>query len=293
MRWPLIIIPLPLAACSSLPNVPAPWEPSESQLSEPTQPASAAAPGWTKVGTSVRGKSIEAVTLGSGPRHIYIIGGIHGDEPEGPAAATQLPAALLSDFISEAGEGATVRIVRDMNPDGTSSGTRGNTRGIDLNRNWPSRDYRAEKLPGSSAGRRAASELEITTIQADMTAFKPDLVVVFGTASTGRGPEISFVGRSATPAYDFSGGARAADARWRVLRDQRHIVPGSIESLVGTDMGKTVLAIEFKRGSDTATNVKSVRAGIVALATAQAAKPKPTQPDPTTPPVKAPILGGH
>src|SRR5438093_1211107 len=98
MRPPLFILFfLPLAACSSLPTVPAPWEPTETQSSEPTQPAEAEAPGWTKIGSSVRGKPIEAVTLGNGPRHIYVIGGIHGDEPEGPAAARALPLSLLPD----------------------------------------------------------------------------------------------------------------------------------------------------------------------------------------------------
>lgn len=291
MRWSPLLLLVPLASCSSLPEVPAPWEPTESQLAEPTQPAGAAAPGWIKIGTSVRGKPLEALTLGNGPKRIYIIGGIHGDEPEGPAVAARLPAALLSDFVSEAGERITLRIVRDMNPDGTSSGVRGNTRGIDLNRNWPSRDYRAEKLPGAGSGRRAASELEVATIQADLAAFKPDVVIVFGTASTGRGPEVSCVGRSPVAAYDFSGGARAADPRWRVLRDPRHIVPGSVESYVGNDLGKSVLAIDFKRGGDLATNVKAARGGILALGAAASTPKAKAKPAAESAPVKAPILG--
>jgi hypothetical protein len=290
MRPPYLLLLIPLASCSSLPSVPAPWDPTESQATEPSQPADAAAPGWVQMGTSVRGKAIEAVNLGNGPRRIYVIGGIHGDEPDGPAAASKLPAALLADFISEPGERVTVRLVRDMNPDGTSSGMRGNTRGIDLNRNWPSRDFRPEQLPGANAGRRAASELEVSTIRADLAAFKPDLVIIFGTAATGRGPEVSFVGRSPAPAYDFSAGARGTDPKWRVLRDQRRIVPGSIESLVGLDMGKTVLAVDFKRGSDVAANVKAVRAGLIGIATTPVvAANKP--PKPEGPPVKAPILG--
>ncbi len=291
MRWPLLVILLPLASCQTLSTVPAPWEPTESQLAEPSQPSSAAAPAWTKIGSSVRGKPIEAVTLGTGGRRIYVLGGIDGDEPEGPAAAADLPAALLPDFVSAA-DRATVRIVRDMNPDGTASGTRGNTRGIDLNRNWPSRDYLAETAPGSKAGRRAASELEITTIQADLTAFKPDVVIVFHSASTGRGPEVSFVGRSLTYAYDFSSAARQADPHWRVNPDQRHIIPGSIESLVGRDMGKPVLNVEFKRGSSPATNVKSARAGIAALMANSQAKAAPPPATPPAAPIKAPILGG-
>jgi murein peptide amidase A len=297
MRWAALILVLPMGACSTVEPIPTPWDPSETQLAEPSQPTEAAAPGWTRIGSSIRGKPIEAATVGSGPRRIYIIGGVHGDEPEGPAAAAGLPGALLREFISEAGERATVRIVRDVNPDGTALGTRGNTRGIDLNRNWPSKDFRAEGIPGSNAGRRAGSELEVSAVRQDLAAFKPELVVVFGTASTGRGPEVGYIGRSPLPAYDFSAAARKGDAHWRVNATARVATPGSVESWVGTDIGRTVLLVEFRRGSEAAANLRSVAAGVVALATGGAPRPPRASKaaDATKPeaPIRAPVLGGR
>jgi hypothetical protein len=128
-----------------------------------------------------------------------------------------------------------------------------------------------------------------------MAAFKPDLVILLGTAPTGRGPEVSFVGPSSARgfAYDFSAAARGADARWRVSPDQRFITAGSVESLVGRDMGRPVLAIEFWRGSEAATNAKAVQAGILALTgVGNAVADAPVAP-PDTPPPKTPVLGGH
>jgi murein peptide amidase A len=289
MRWILPSL-LVLAGCSSLPTIPAPWEPTETQLAEPTPVREAATPVWTRIGTSIRGKPIEAVTLGSGPRRVYVIGGMQGDEPEGPAAAAKLPGLLLGDLIAESGERATIRIVRDMNPDGTSSGTRGNTRGIDLNRNWPSRDYHPETRPAANAGRRAASELEINTVLDDLKAFKPDVVVVLGSAATGRGPAVIAPDR-APAAYDFSAAARREDPRWIVDRGPATVLPGSVQSLVGKDMKKVVLTVDLRRGSDTSTNARAIRAGLLTLTGTAKAAPRPTTT--ASEPLKAPILGGR
>jgi murein peptide amidase A len=269
MRWPklIILVPvLPLVSCAvEMPTIPAPWESTETQLGEPVAPSEAALPGWTKIGTSVRGKPIEAVTLGSGPRRVYIIGGVHGDEPEGPAAAGRMPAALLADMVGEAGARATVRIVRDMNPDGSASKTRGNTRGTDLNRNWPSRDFKPEGLPGRRGSTRALSELETMTIHKDMLAFKPDVVIVLRTAVMGRGPITGFNGPAKAMAFTFASAARGEDPRWRVSTERRYLDPGSVESLMGTDLKKPVLTLEFQRGREAEINAAAVRAGLLAM----------------------------
>lgn len=291
MRWILPSLLL-MSGCVSLPTIPAPWEPTETQLAEPTPVREAATPAWTRIGTSIRGKPIEAVTLGSGPRRVYVIGGMLGDEPEGPAAAEKLPGLMLGDLIAESGERATIRIVRDMNPDGTSSGTRGNTRGIDLNRNWPSRDYRPETRPAANSGRRAASELEVNVVLDDLKAFKPDVVVVLGSAATGRGPAVVCPDR-ATAAYDFSAAARGEDPRWVVDRAPSPVLPGSVQSLVGKDMKKSVLTVDLRRGSDAATNARAIRAGLLTLTGATAAKPAPRPTTTASEPLKAPILGGR
>jgi hypothetical protein len=262
MRWPLLFILIPLAACSQIQTIPAPWEPTERQNSEPQPVADAVAPSWTTIGTSIRGKPIEAVTLGSGPRRVYIIGGIHGDDPEGPAVASKLPLALVPDFVSKAGEKCTVRIVRDMNPDGSALKTRDNTRGVDLNRNWPSRDFQ----PDPKRGKRPLSELETTAVQKDLLAFKPELVIVFQTAVSGRGPDVSMEGAGPTLAYEFASSARTVDPRWRVDLNKRYRTPGSVESYVGRDLKVPVLNIDFRRGEDSQLSLKAIRTTLVEYA---------------------------
>lgn len=272
MRWAPIILAatLPLASCNieapTLPAIPAPWEPTESQSAEPTQPTEAGIPPWVRFGSSVRGKPLEALTLGSGPKRIYIIGGIHGDEPEGPAATGLLPREFMADMVGEAGQKATIRIVRDMNPDGTSAKTRGNTRGTDLDRNWPSKDFRPEALPGRYNGKRPTSELETTAVYDDLKAFKPDLVIIMRTAPLGRGQFIGFDGPARKLAYDFASAARNVDARWRVSVLDHETAPGSVNSLVGHDMGKPILTMWFQRGHEVATSARSIRAGVLAIA---------------------------
>lgn len=292
MRWPYaVIVTLTFAGCASAPDltmVPAPWDPVENQAAEPTQPSEAGLPQWEQIGMSVRGKPIQAMTLGHGPKRIYVVGGLHGDEPEGPRVAAKLPAALLRDLSGTAGERATVRIVRDVNPDGTALKRRGNTRGTDLNRNFPTRDFNPESLPGRRQGLRPASELEITALVADLKAFKPDVVLVFRTAQLGRGPVVAFDGPGLSGAYEFASAAREEEPRWRVSSDKTFVCPGSIDSLVARDMRRPVLSVEFRPGTEIGDAVKAVKSGIVAVGGGQgAARPSEAVP------AREPRLGGR
>lgn len=257
-RWPIAVLVLLVPACTT-PPIPAPWEATEPQSAAngvvPTE--SRPNPKWVRVGASVRGKSIEAMTVGSGPRRIYIIGGIHGDEPEGPVVAERLPEALLD---APELERATIRIVRDMNPDGTTARTRTNTRKVDLERNWPAKDFIADARSGS----RAASELEVSVLHRDLMSFNPDIVIVFQSANLP--PTISFQGSARILAHEFATSARRVDPRWRFNPEPRARIPGSIESLFGQDLGKTVVRVDFQRGRDADLNARSMVAGILAMA---------------------------
>ena len=62
--------------------------------------------------------------IGSGPRRVYVIGGYYGDQPEGPAVAAALP-ELLAGLAG--GESSTVRVLRDMNPDGSAAKIEGDS----------------------------------------------------------------------------------------------------------------------------------------------------------------------
>ena len=247
-----------LAGCTA-PSIPAPWEASENQFADPVElaPAEPTGPQWARVGSSVRGKQLQASTVGAGPRKIYIIGGMHGDEPEGPAAA-----ALLPEFLQSVGfEGATVRILRDANPDGTAAGTKLNTRGVDLNRNWPAKDY----VGGDRRhGIRPGSELETIAVQKDIEGFKPDLVIVC--TSSVRGPVIAFEGPTQMVAYEFAAAARREEPRWRLVPDRWKANPGSAESYAWLNLKKPVLSIELRRAEEPEVNCRALAAGVAAVA---------------------------
>jgi murein peptide amidase A len=105
-------------------------------------------------GRSVDGRPLQATRLGdpAAPRRVLVVGSVHGDEPGG----RHVTRALLR---RRPPAGVQWWIVRDLNPDGSSRGTRTNAHGVDLNRNFPHRwrpGPRGRNWPGS----RKASEPE-------------------------------------------------------------------------------------------------------------------------------------
>jgi len=131
------------------------------------------------VGRSVHGRPIVAL-LSSSPAPLLVVGAIHGDEPGSAqvlrAALTRVPAARLRAVV-----------VTVANPDGYAGRRRHNARGVDLNRNFPARDWGG---PGAvRPGARPASEPEAGALVDLVAAQRPrrlvalhqPLAVVLGT----------------------------------------------------------------------------------------------------------------
>lgn len=209
---------------------------------------------WESIGLSIRGKPIQATTIGSGPKRLYIVGGIHGDEPEGPEVAAALPAA----FGEMPGLGEwTIRVVRDMNPDGSGAGKKTNTRGVDLNRNWPSKDFK----PTPPYSKRPASELETIALKKDLERFKPDIVMVFHASHLG--PFFHGAGKDPKLAVKLAGGARLIDANWTTRQQLRYDTPGSLSTFLAEQKSLTAITVEFGRMKDASTNAAAIRAALL------------------------------
>lgn len=88
------------------------------------------------IGTSHLEAPIFSYILGEG-KEVLILGGIHGDEIEG-VAFTQ---ALLSEVLKRPIPGLSLHIIPQANPDGFLLKTRANAKGVDLNRNLPTKDW--------------------------------------------------------------------------------------------------------------------------------------------------------
>jgi murein peptide amidase A len=202
-----------------------------------------------------------ATTLGNGPRRIYLIAGIHGNEPEGALVLDELIDLLLAGDVPSR---CTLRIIHDMNPDGAAHATRYSGGGIDLNRNWPATNFR----PSRRTGPEPLSEPETRLVHADLQAFAPELVIVFH--STPRGPFVNFDGPAGELAEAFAAAATAAaepyqEPAWRVVPSMGYPTPGSLGSWIGVDQQIPILTIEFDRGQDGASALRAAHAGMQAV----------------------------
>lgn len=190
------------------------------------------------IGFSHQGRPLVVEMFGCGPVRVYIIGGIHGDETEGRTDLHELRMALAESPLT--GE-LTVRILHDMNPDGTAMKTRGNAADVDLNRNWPARNFRPAR--NNETGLSPLSEVETAAAHADITKFDPALILVMHSIRSG--PFVNFDGPASEPAAVFAG-----SAGWRVVPDMGYATPGSMGSYFGRDLGVPILTLEYKRGDE-------------------------------------------
>jgi len=174
----------------------------------------------------------------SGECHLLIHAGIHGEEPETTYALSR---ALRQ--LAEPPEHCAV--VLAANPDGITRGTRGNARGVDLNRNFPSKDWR----PGTvthrstiqdtsdvllSTGEEPLSEPETRALLALIRDLEPRAVVALHAPL-----------ECIDDANDSALGRRLAQRTGMPLvRDVGYPTPGSLGSW-GSDNGVPVVTYEF------------------------------------------------
>ena len=108
-------------------------------------------------------------------RPILLMGGVHGDEPEGVRLAMETlhwlkaqPSQTIAPWIC----------IPILNVDGITKQTRTNARGVDLNRNYPSKDWsptftKDRYFPGASR----ASEIEIQGVVEIIQSQRPRLII--------------------------------------------------------------------------------------------------------------------
>ena len=128
------------------------------------------------IGYSVQGRPIVAHRRsGDAPsRHVAVIGVIHGDETAGRKVTDALLRADLPANVE-------LTVISSINPDGEASGRRGNSNGVDLNRNFPT-GWISEGLSEYTAGDydpgpEPLSEPEARAALDWLAAERPDLTV--------------------------------------------------------------------------------------------------------------------
>lgn len=152
----LYLILLVCGGCSAVPGGPS-GEAGQSAgradaVTAPTQPVFAYR--VEIIGRSANGRSIPCRILGNGPDVTLILATIHGDESAGTPLVERLHVHLRDNpwLLKD----RTVLLVPVANPDGRSDKTRFNANGVDLNRNFPTENFR----PSTRHGAEPLSEPE-------------------------------------------------------------------------------------------------------------------------------------
>jgi len=169
---------------------------------------------------------------------LLLFAAIHGEEPE---TAFALSRALRQ--LPEPPQNCAV--VLAANPDGLMRATRGNARGVDLNRNFPARNWAQTLVTHRSTlddpsdvqlspGERAGSEPETQALLALIADLKPDAIIALHAP-------LACVD---DPAASALGAWLAKKTGMPLVRDIGYPTPGSFGSWAG-DNGVPVITYEF------------------------------------------------
>jgi len=241
------------AACATAPSepdsAPDPGSADESDLATDLTLSSADG-GWAledaprrpvrvEIGRSCRERPIEALDSGGDGPVVLVIGGIHGDEPTSAAVTGRLAGEVRSR--AELTEGLRLVVLVRTNPDGLAAGTRVNARGVDLNRNFPARNWRRAPNRSLRRGATPASEPETRALLELIARLEPALIVSIHSIGGGR------------HCNNYDGPARhLAEAMTKhngypTRASIGYPTPGSLGSWAGVDRGIPTVTLELPR----------------------------------------------
>lgn len=188
-------------------------------------------------GTTSSGLPIVAHRFGSsqGPR-VLVLGGVHGDEREGVEACLGLLNKWSQSFVYQ----LDVTLVPAFNTDGVLRASRGNARGVDLNRNMATKDWTSHvATPRYHPGPSANSEPETQALVRWLEEQQP----VFILSMHSWHPMLNRNGDCAGEAA-----AIAKCTGYKVEESIGYPTPGCLGTYSGLERGIPTLTYEIERG---------------------------------------------
>lgn len=185
-------------------------------------------PVWGRVlsGTSVQPR-----------RPMLVVGGVHGDEPSSVEAVIGLARRLAA---APPGLGPLI-LVPALNPDGLARNLKNSARDVDLNRNFPARNWQPAHAPGYSPGPSPLSEPETRLLAGLVEAHAPRGVVAVHAPFAC----VNYDGPASAATW---AGEVAAACGWPARGDLGYPTPGSLGSWLGLDRGLPILTLELPPG---------------------------------------------
>jgi hypothetical protein len=195
--------------------------------------------GWVVVAQSAEGRPLHMKTLGTGSARTLVVAGLDGEDRIAVNWVDQFVQQLAQS--PEALHDYQVHVLRAGNPDGLTAKHLENGRGIAINRNFPTANYRPAGNP--SAGPGPATEPETRALMRLLYELRPQRLVHVVASSTPSEAECNGVAsEAATSLEDVAGIAiEAFDPR-------RH--GGSIEDFATSVLGIEVVTLRLRIGED-------------------------------------------
>lgn len=100
-------------------------------------------------------------------KNILVIGVFHGDEPQGEY--------LINKYLKE--NKSNILFIPCLNPDGKDLNTRQNANNVDLNRNFPTKNWIKADDPHYFGGNKPASEIETKFIIEILEKYNPKAIL--------------------------------------------------------------------------------------------------------------------
>ncbi len=193
-------------------------------------------PQTRQLGKSVLGLPIVGHYFGAAGPKTLIFAAIHGDEANTAFVANQLVEHLTKN--PDAYYGRRVAVLPVANPDGLARGTRTNAREIDLNRNFPAKNFAVGKKGRYFGGEEPASEPESQLLIQLIEDWKPDRIITLHSIARGKHGN-NFDGPAERLAETMS-----FHNQYAVLKSIGYPTPGSFGSWAGVDRKLPTITLE-------------------------------------------------
>ena len=169
---------------------------------------------------------------------ILIIGIVHGDEPQGKF--------LIENFLKQTPkqEQNQMLFIPCLNPDGLILKTRQNANNIDINRNFPTKNWEKTEKNEFWGGETANSEIETKFVTEIINEFKPNLILTIHAPFkivNYDGPE-KITKQIAQKISDIT--------KYPVQKDIGYPTPGSFGTYAGVEKNIPTITLELDEKTD-------------------------------------------
>ena len=169
-----------------------------------------------------------------------IIGVFHGDEPQGDY--------LINEYM-KFNRNSNLLFIPCLNPDGMALNTRQNSNNVDLNRNFPTKNWIINEDKNYFGGNEPASEIETKFVIDVINTYKPKIILTL---------------HAPYCVVNYDGEAKEISTKiseiinYRVEEDMGYATPGSFGTYAGKEMGIPTITLELDETIDVQELIKPV-----------------------------------